>query len=201
MRVPEDFPRYLSAHEDCTEKLLCQAEDFSAQDLEISIDPQAAELRKMVYGVVAEVHRMKGFVRLSSLGPHILYGRLKPRHRIGEHISDHFARKNPQTIIVLGNSTESWVSLYQGGVFQRLHCGGLNETLERLKSDLGGIDDSSEGDIEAAWKIYYDSQNCQERRNMGAFHRHMPERDLGSAGLTTERNKNGVTLEDFFGSR
>lgn len=199
MIVPEDFIRCLSLHADCTEKLLFQARNLTAQDLEISSEPSVAHLRKMVYGVVAEVHRMKGFLRLKCLGPHILYGYLKPRHRIGERICDHFARRNPRTIIVLGNSTESWVSLHLslGGDFQRLHCGGLNETFEQLGSGLRDGDDSV--DLEAVWRVYYSSQNCRERRNLRAFHCHMPEKDLDSAGLTTERNKNGTTLQDFFG--
>jgi hypothetical protein len=34
---------------------------------------------------------------------------------------------------------------------------------------------------------------------MKAFHRRMPRSSLDSAGLEVERNKNGSTLEEFFG--
>ena len=72
-------------------------------------------LRKMVYAVMGEVHRMKAFVRLKPLGSQVLYGYLKPRHRIGGHVSDHFARRTPGIIVVLGNGSESWISALPGG--------------------------------------------------------------------------------------
>lgn len=198
MRVPENFLFYLSAHEQCTEKLLAKAKDLTAEELEISQKPEIIGMRRMVYSVRTEIHRMRGFIRLKPLGANVLYGYIKPRHKIGNYIAERFARKNPGAIIVLGHSSESWISLCpidEG----RIICGhgeGLTESLEKIKSALGCSEDGE--DAEAIWNIYYQSQYCPERRNIKAFHRRMPGKALASAGLKIEQNKNGKTLDDFY---
>ena len=48
MRVPEDYHYYLSMHLECNERLLARARNFTPKDLEISTDPDAMRLRKMV---------------------------------------------------------------------------------------------------------------------------------------------------------
>ncbi|MCX6673559.1 MAG: DUF4130 domain-containing protein [Methanothrix sp.] len=181
MKIPEKFHYYLSLHEDCNELLLARAKHLRAEDVEVSQHIEAARIRKMVFAVLGESHRMKAFVRLSFLGTTVLYGFLKPRHRIGEHTCDHFARRNPGIIVVLGNGRESWISLCRGGRVWRDHGRGLNESLERLKSALHCSENGP--DVEGLWQVYYDSQYCPERKNPAAFHRHMPRRDQEAAGL------------------
>ncbi len=196
LRVPENFLIYLSAHRECNERLLALAESLSAEDLEVSVDPTALRLKRMVNSVMIEVHRGRGFVRLKPLGSRILYGYLKPRHRIGWHVSDHLALRNPGMMVVLGNGSESWTSLFSGGRILRHRGKGLTETLERLAT---AIDDSEENpELDGIWRIYYGSQYCPQRRNLGAFQRRMPRRALEESKLTVERNKNGATLDDFF---
>jgi hypothetical protein len=73
---------------------------------------------------------MKAFVRLSFLGTSVLYGFFKPGHRIGEHICDHFARRNAGIIVVLGNRSARLISLFREGRIWRDHRGGMAETLE-----------------------------------------------------------------------
>jgi len=197
LRVPENFLFYLSAHEDCSERLLLWARGFLAEDLEVSHDAEVMRLRKMVSSVQGEVHRMKAFVRLKALGPCVLYGYLKPRHKIGAYVCDHFARRNPKVIIVLGNGSESWISLCSDGKILRDHGGGIAEALEQLRSNLPCFDEGR--DVGNIWRIYYDSQYCPKRKNMAAFRCRMPRRDLEAAGLRPVQNKNGVTLDDFFG--
>lgn len=212
MRIPKDFLNYLVMHQECNERLLTSARSFSPHDLEISPDPEAVRLRKMVYAVMGEVHRMLAFVRLKPLGSQVLYGYLKPRHRIGGHVSDHFARRTPGMIIVLGNGSESWTSICQKGRIVRDHGKGMDEMLERLRSFLDcsgygpGGDNSNmanpnAGDLNAdnLWQIYYDSQYCPERKNLTAFHSRMPRRDQDAAGLRLVQNKREITLEDFRG--
>ena len=197
MRVPENFLSYLSAHEDCTERLLGRAKGLVAEDLEVSHDAELVRLRKMVCSVQAEVHRMKAFVRLRSLGPHLLYGYLKPRHRIGAHVCDHFARRNPKTIVVLGNGSGSWISICFDGKILHDQGRGMAETLEQLRSNLPCSDEGP--DAKSIWRIYIDSQYCPLRKNAAAFRRRMPRRDQDATGLRLVPNKNGVTLDDFFG--
>lgn len=196
MRVPENFLLFLSAHRDCSEKLVALADGLTADEIEISVDAKALRLKRMVKDVMAEAHRLKGFVRLKPLGPRILYGYLRPRHRIGWLISDHFALRNPEMIVVLGNGCESWVSLSSGGRIMHHHGHSMPEVLEKLKTAFSGSDDE---DLEGIWRIYYESQCSLKRRNPEAFHRRMPERDLKSCGSTTARDGNCTRLDDFFG--
>jgi hypothetical protein len=214
LRVPEDYHYYLSRHQDCNERLLARARKFTSKDLEISTDPDAMRLRKMVSAVMGEVHRMLAFVRLKPLGSQVLYGYLKPRHRIGEHVCEHFARRAPGIIAVLGNGSESWISLCREGRIMRDHGRGIAETLERLRSasdcpengpDVGNPDvgnpDMGDLNVDDLWQVYYDSQYCPEKKNLAAFHSRMPKRDQDAAGLRLVQNKKEVTLEDFFSGK
>ena len=196
MKIPDNFLYYLSLHEDCNERLLARAEDLTAGDAEVSLRPEVARIKRMVYAVMGEVHRMKAFVRLSFLGTSVLYGFFKPRHKIGEHICDHFAHRNAGIIVVLGNGSESWVSIFREDRIWQDNGQGLSETLDRLKSALHCTEDES--NVESLWQVYYDSQYCPERKNLAAFRRHMPRRDQEAAGLRLVQNKKNITLEGFF---
>ena len=205
MRAGRNFLFYLRLHRDCSERLLARAGQVEPADLETSVERAHVRMRKMADEVVAEVHRMKAFVRLTPLGPFVLYGFLKPRHRIGEHICEHFARRNAGIIVVLGNGRESWICLCRDGRIWRERGSGLEESLKHLKSALArdngqqneiGRDDL---DVDHLWQIFYDSQYCPERENLAAFHRHMPRRDQESAGLRLLNKKKEASLEDFFG--
>ena len=161
-------------------------------------------MRKMADEVMGEAHRMKAFVRLSSSGPFVLYGFLKPRHRIGEHICEHFARRNTGIIVVLGNGRESWICLCRDGRIWQKHGRGLEESLKRFKSVMH-IDNDRQNeigqddlDVDRLWGIFYDSQFCPERENLAEFHRHMPRRDQEAAGLRLVNKRKEVSLEDFF---
>jgi len=209
LRVPEDFHYYLSMHLDCNERLLARAGSFTPRDLEISTDPDTMRLRKMIYAVTGEVHKMLAFVRLKPLGPQVLYGYLKPRHRIGGHVCDHFARRTPGIIAVLGNGSESWISLCREGRIMRDHGRGIAETLERLSStfdcpaDGPDVGNPNVGDlnVDDLWQVYYDSQYCPEKKNQAAFRQRMPRRDQDAAGLRLVQNKKEITLDDFFSGK
>jgi len=204
LKIPDNFLYYLSLHEDCNERLLARAEHLRTEDVEVCISPEVVRIKKMVYAVMGETHRMKAFVRLQPLRTKVLYGFLRPRHRIGEHICDHFARRNAGIIVVLGNASESWISLCRDGRIWRDHGRGLYESLEKLKRTLHESlherekeTDLPVQDVEVLWQIYYDSQYCPERKNLAAFHRQMPRKDQDSAGLRMVQNKKNATLEDF----
>ncbi|MGV8174691.1 MAG: DUF4130 domain-containing protein [Methanothrix sp.] len=192
-------------HKDCNSRLLARAGAISPDELELSLRREDVRIKKMANSVMNEVHRMKAFVRLSSLGSCIFYGFMKPRHRIGEYICDHFARRNAGMIVALGNGSESWISLCRDGRIWRSRGSGLDATLKALKSALqmgDGLQDGeapNEADVEGLWQAYYDSQYCPERKNLAAFHRHMPRRDQEAAGLRLVQNKRNETLESFFG--
>ena len=198
MRIPENFLYYLSMHESCTEPQLCRAEKLTAEDVELFPNPEAVGIRKMVRSVLAEIYRMRAFVRLKPLDDRVLYGYLKPRHKTGGDICRFFARRSPFTMIVLGNSLESWISLCAGGRMLQGNSGSLELTLEDISGVLGRAE--KDRDLEEVWKVYYSSQYSPERRNLRAFHRRMPRGALDRAGLELEQNVNGLTLSDFFNS-
>lgn len=201
MRVPDNFLHYLSLHRQSGQRLLSEAQAFQAGEIELAVLPQQARIRKMVFEVMGEVHRMKAFVRLEPLGERVLYGFLQPRHRIGELICEHFARRNEGTIVVLGSGSKSWTALLCGGRIYRDQGPGLTETVERLKKALpdcgGGMEPGS--DVERLWQVYYDSQYCRERKNVEAFKRNMPRQDQESAGLRLVQRRRETTLDDFMG--
>ncbi len=204
MKIPDNFLYYLSLHEDCNERLLARAGNLTPEDVEVCIHPEVARIKKMVYAVLGEAHRMKAFVRLQPLGARVLYGFFKPRHRIEEHICDTLARRNAGIIVVLGNGSESWTSLCLEGRIWRNHSGGMVETLLKLKDSLHGIEEETDLrnlDVEGLWQVYYDSQYCPERRNLPAFRRQMPRRDQEAAGLRLVQNMRNVTLDNFLGKR
>jgi len=186
-------------HRDCNERLKTRAEQIKAEELELSLDRTDIRIKKMVREVMGEIQRMKAFVRLSTSGTCLLFGHLKPRHRIAEHICDHFARRNAGMIVVLGNGDESWTSLCSRGRLLKHHSAGMAQSQERLKAALpeDRADCSPVPDPEAIWQAYYDSQYCRERKNLRAFSKNMPRRDQESAGLRLVQNKRNATLDDF----
>ena len=68
MKIPDNFLYYLSLHEDCNERLLARAKNLRAEEVEVSLHPEVVRIKKMVYAVLGEAHRMKAFVRLSAPG-------------------------------------------------------------------------------------------------------------------------------------
>jgi hypothetical protein len=199
MRVPDNFIYYLSAHKDCTEKHLRFAEGLTAEELELTTDKRAIEFRKMVFAVLLETQRMKGFIRLQPMGDLVLHGYLKPVHKIGSMLCDFFARRSPGTLVLLGNSAQSWASLCIEDEILRSSGSGLERAVEEMRSILGSIEgDSSASSADKIWNVYYKSQYCPERRNLRAFHRRMPKKSLSSAGLRMECNRNCLTLREFF---
>jgi probable DNA metabolism protein len=198
LRIPENFLYYLSMHESCSEPQLCRAEKLTSEDVELSMDPEVVGIRKMIHSVLAEVYRMRAFVRLKPLDERVLYGYLKPKHKTGGDICRFFARRSPFTMIVLGNSLESWISLCAGGRVLQGNSGSLEQALEEISGILGRAE--KDRDLEEVWKVYYSSQYSPERRNIKTFHRRMPRNVLDRAGLELEQNVNGSTLSDFFDS-
>jgi len=195
-RTPENFIPFLRLHRDCSEEHVMIAREFTADDMESTPDPEIIEIRRMIYAVTTEIHRMKAFVRLNQLGDAVLYGTMRPEHRIGERVSAHFAFRFPRTIIVIGNRKESWVAFYNGGRVQHTRGGGLAETVEEIKGKLG--EPSAGEDVSGLWDTFYHSQFTPRRRNMKRFNRMMPKKSLEAAGLVTEKRQDGVrTLDEY----
>ena len=194
--TPLNFMEFLSLHRDCEDSHLARASSLTAHELEIATDPEIIDIRTMVYAVMAEIHRMRAFVRLAPLGEKVLYGQLEPEHDTGERVAEILARRFPETIIVLGNRKESWVAFLKGRNVLRARGEGLTMTVKKLEKLLGGAGQGQT--LEELWKTYYQSQYTPERRNMKLFHQHMPKKSLRKAGLVVENEPDGcTTLDDF----
>ena len=61
MRVPENFLTYLQMHEACSQLSMIKAVGMTALEVEISNDPEIIRMRRMVYNVILEIHRIERF--------------------------------------------------------------------------------------------------------------------------------------------
>lgn len=195
MRTPDDFLKLLAAHRNCDEKLIELARKLTPLEIETSTDPKIVRIRRMVYSVQGEIHRMRGFVRLKPLGKSVLYGRMSPNHEIGFCVADFFAKRFPGTIIVLGDESRSWISLRAESVFLRSRGEGIKGSLEELARplDVG----TGEDDIAAIWEVYYRSQDQPRKNAERPFGGRISKRSLRSTGLETERGRGNAKLADF----
>ena len=101
---PKKFLHYLSLHKDSSPSIMNFASTIPYEELDVSDDPEVIKIKKMVNSVMAEIHLMRGFVRLKPVGETILYGYLKPQHDIGPIVCYFLSKRFPGTIIVLGNN-------------------------------------------------------------------------------------------------
>ncbi len=124
--------RYLPAHRDSNDRLMARARTLLPEEVEASTEPEVLRIRRMALAVRGEIHRMRGFIRLASLGDRVLWGRISPHHDVGFEVADFFARRFPGTMIVLGDGRRSWSSLYAEGAILRQEGGGLAATLAEI---------------------------------------------------------------------
>jgi probable DNA metabolism protein len=186
MKTPENFMEYLAAHRDCTEEILDYAAMLTAEDIETSLEPQVARIKKMVYAVKAEIHRMRGFVRLTPLGENILHGYLEPEHNTGRQITTLMAKRFPKTTIILGNLDRTWTANYSDKGMKYIEGEGIIQTIGELDKQINEAE-GNEMNIEKLWATYYYSQYCADRRNPTLFRKHMPEKSIKAAGLVMEQ--------------
>ena len=199
MRTPDDFIELLAAHKDCDDRLIERARMLSSLEVETSTDPKIIRIRKMIYSVQGEIHRMRGFVRLEPRGRKVLYGRMSPDHEIGFEVADFFAKRFPGTIIVLGDETKSWASFCTEGGFLRTRGDGVTKSLEELGSliNIETDEDDAEAEVSDLWEIYYKSQDQPREDGRRSFGGRISKKALRSAGMETERGRGNKRLGDF----
>jgi probable DNA metabolism protein len=186
---------YLSMNKNVSTILIEKSKKISWYELNISADPEIVKIRRKVGEVRSEIHRMRGFVRFNSINDKILFGYMKPEHKIGELIVDIFAKRFQKNMIILGNNHEAWVSYYSEKSYKKYeNSKSLKETLEEIKTLIGS---NQELDISRIWQVYYDSQYIKERENHKLFYKNMPKKYLKSAGNKIELRLNAKTLDDY----
>ncbi len=191
---PTNFLQILEKHEKCNNTILRKASDICPNDIDLSTDPEIIKIRRMVNSVLGENHMMKSFVRLKPQGQRVLYGYMKPQHDVWLMVSTFFASRFPGTVIVLGNNTKSWVSIYEGNRIRHSKAKSLTSTLKELEEIFG------ESDIEEPdklWDTYYWSQYRPEAKNTKYFKQNVRQKYMKAVGLHADTDNGLKTLDDF----
>lgn len=201
MRTPDEFVELLAAHKDSDDRMIEYAKSLTPLEIETSTDPKVLRIRRMIYAVQGEIHRMRGFVRLEPFGRRVLWGRMSPDHEVGFEVADFFAKRFPGTIILLGDEKRSWSSLRTTGGFLRHRGDGVSGALEELGRLVGdGADGGGSGadaDVTDLWEVYYKSQDEPRKDGRRPFGGRISRRSLKSAGMETERGRGNKRLGDF----
>ncbi len=194
MNTPSNYLKYLALHQSCKNVHLAYAAGKSARGIELATDRMGATVRAMVSSVRMEAHMLRGFVRFTSLGEHVLYGYLSPRHDVGPMVTELLAHRYPHYVIVLGNAYRSWLALYNREGYHHASGRGLAATIGLIRGLAG--DEESDVSLEDIWALYYRSQNREERRNLPYFQKNMTKTLQRSARNTIEKNTNGAATLD-----
>ncbi|NYT03613.1 MAG: DUF4130 domain-containing protein [Candidatus Methanofastidiosa archaeon] len=189
---------YLLMNKNVSPILLEMSSKISWHELNTSADSEIVKIRRKVGEVRAEIHRMRGFVRFNSINDKILFGYMKPEHKIGRLVTDIFARRFQKNMIILGNEHRVWASYYSDNFYKRYEDSrSLDEIIEKVKLL---IESDEEVDIEKIWQVYYESQYIKERENHGLFYKKMPKKHLKSTGNNIELKLNTRTLDEYVSS-
>jgi len=190
-----NYMKYLACHCSCNNSLYAYASKLSPKDIDNAKSAKISKIRSMISSVRLEIHRMRGFVRLAPIGENVLYGYLKPRHNIGDQVAGILAHRCPNTILVLGNSSRSWISLYTKNGLSNIEDGPLDRVIEELGYEARTHDEKES--IESLWQSYYDSQYRPERRNHKYFRANVTLTSMRSAKLKTEGKFTKTSLDDY----
>jgi hypothetical protein len=194
MNMPHNYIDYLSCHRNASPVLMNYARKKTAHDIEHATTRIDAKIRAMVSSVRLEIHRLSGFVRLTPLSDVVLHGNVRPHHDIGHMVCDRLARRHPRTIIILGNSRMTWISLYTDKGLFKCRGGSLQSTLRFFKERLGDIGETS---VSSLWSVYYDSQFRPQRRDDALYRKSIPKKAEKAAAMNVERAHENETLDAF----
>jgi len=186
---------YLQMSKDVSQILLEKYKDLSWYELNISADPEIVKIRRKVGEIRSEIHRMRGFIRFNSLNENILFGYMKPENKIGRLITDIFAKRFQENVIILGNEKKVWISYYSKNIYHRHEeSRNLSQIVEEVKKLINNY---KEIDTNKIWEVYYNSQYIKERENHKLFYKNMPRKHLKSAGNDIELRLNSSTLDEY----
>ncbi|MGC9515367.1 DUF4130 domain-containing protein [Methanocrinis sp.] len=197
MRTPENFVGLLAAHRNSDHRLIERAKKLTPLEIETSTDPKIVRMRRMIYAVQGEIHRMRGFVRLEPFGRKVLLGRMSPHHEIGFEVAEFFGGRFFGTIIVLGDGWRSWASLRTEDGLLRSRGDGVTRALEELGQLMERRDGEDDAGVSDLWEVYYNSQDLTPKDSKRAFGGRISRRSKRSAGMETERGKENRKLGEF----
>ncbi|MDA8212776.1 MAG: DUF4130 domain-containing protein [Clostridia bacterium] len=128
------------------------------------VSPEAGMFLNRAREVSKELHRVKGFARLTPLEDgdrRLMMSRVQLEHNIGDLVLKYFLRRfRGYTVVLLANGR----AYYNDG----------NQICVANQEDLGM--ELPEDDFEAFWDAYYDTQWIEGRLNHQLARKHLPKK-------------------------
>ncbi|MBO5926215.1 MAG: TIGR03915 family putative DNA repair protein [Clostridia bacterium] len=117
---------------------------------------------EIVKKVKLEIHHLKGFIRFSKTKEGIYYARFKPDNNVCENIFFHFIKRYFSMPFILHDEKYNVICAYNG----------KNVKIVNKKTPPLKIKD----DVSKLFKIYCDTVNIKERKNLKLMKNYLPKR-------------------------
>ncbi|MDG6221242.1 MAG: DUF4130 domain-containing protein, partial [Candidatus Thermoplasmatota archaeon] len=180
---------------------LSAVKNISPDVLEGITTPDARKAYNMAREVAGDCNKTLSYIRLQLFKDRVLWGEVKPRHRV-EDLALSFLRKRfPAFGILMKTQRGSFGVLPDGDCRhwpseQKLDC-VLSEMASLIPEKATWWEDKGDG----LWDTFYNSQFISSRKNLPLFHKAMPKYYLDNfPGLWVEKRRveNG-TLDEYMG--
>lgn len=169
-------------HKDYDERIRQAIEKQDESVVENVVSVEARKIYSMHRQVSCDIHKLVSFIRLKRSAD-ILYSKVNTEHNILPFILKHFHLRFPTFKIIIGDKT-TYIMDKEGKVSI------LNIDFDSYTKDL----DSE--DMLELWRVYYDSQYIEQRRNLGLMNKMMPKR-LRQDNIETIISKRTRSLTEF----
>ncbi len=123
-------------------------------------------IKKNVWKVVKEAHRLKGFLRFSLLDNNVLYSPVEPDHNVIPLISSHFKKRFGYRDFIVHDRRRKKALIY----FE-----GKMELVDVLLENIPPFSEN-EKDIRTLWKVFFDSVTIKPRLNSTLQRNFLPVR-------------------------
>ncbi|MCD6461236.1 MAG: DUF4130 domain-containing protein [Thermoplasmata archaeon] len=214
----------LPRHARADRLLVLRVERMDPRDLCHLSAPLARKAYNMARAVAGDAHRSMAFLRLGIYRDTLLWGYIKPVHRVEDMVVRSLRKRYPKHATAVCSPRGVFHAVPGGDVHREnlvvqppskgrpgaerpsgplaVLFDRICETAELLgeNEETAVRDDSGEEGIWGEiWSEYYQTQYIEDRRNPRLFHRAMPKRYLSSfPGLEAENVPPGnSTLDDF----
>lgn len=148
-----------------------------ASDLNLEknfLDDTVLSLKKIDKMIGREVHRMHAFIRFQQTKDDIYYAVIEPDFDVMTLIISHFEKRYPAQNWIIYDAKRHYGMFYNQKkttpiTFAETDHRGLKKLSEDIMQD-------GETDYQNAWKVYFNSTNIPERKNMKLHLQHVPKR-------------------------
>jgi probable DNA metabolism protein len=129
-------------------------------------NPNVIIFNEQIQKVRHEAHRFTGFIRFMENDAGIFYAHFTPDNDITELLIPHFTAKYKKMPFVIHDTSRNILGVYNGNFYKM------------IKSDkqLTVFISENESKFTQLWKLYYDTVNIAERKNIKLMKSFMPVR-------------------------